>query len=625
MFPFPPEPFLGQPRAPIPAHLRYPWERGFVGIVLGTVPSILPRPPVPLPPPPMAEPAPPPPTPPGSKPIWKSAVSDHLYSMAGRRRVPVRKPWPDQADDERARALDIWVRICDQIPPGVSKLVAQADAEEEADRYQVFVNAFSEKAPATMAKRGGSILAFLRWARASPFQAFPLDEHVVYKYVEEARVNGAAATMPQAFMEALPFMATALGIDLPADVVKSSRIRGSVCRTFDRKRLTEKASPLTKDEVISLELGAIHLPSVVDRVISGTFAYATGARQRVGDLSRICLEPMLDLDAEGHGYIEVAASELKTGRGRAKRRRGLPVVADAQGVSNSPWAASFLAARKEAGLDASVDGAFMLVPSYGDKFTQVKVATYEASILLREVLIKLGHAPGQVQRLTAHSCKATMLSWAAKFGLSPSTRRLLGAHAKVSDRSMLEYSRDALAGPLRDLRGMLEAIDNGGFDPDATRSGRFHAAGCRPKAGPQDEVGQDSAAGSDSASEVEGQDGQQLSQRDSQSPVTPPPLPGDEVGLVEAFVEIGATSVALDHALTPVEDAEVYELGGDEHAYFHMWLGSYHVAGTRLEEGGRLRCGRAGTSYCASSERLVDVATMCKDCYRAGVKRLKSL
>ena len=134
----------------------------------------------------------------------------------------------------------------------------------------------------------------------------------------------------------------------------------------------------------------------------------------------------------------------------------------------------------------------------------------------------------------------------------------------------------------------------------------------------------DRATDSGSATEVEGREGKQQGRPDSHSPVAPPPLPEDEVGLEEAFVEIGANSVALDHALTPVEDAKVYELGADEHAYFHMWLGSYHVAGTRLEEGGRLRCGRAGLSYCASSERLVDVATMCRDCYRAGVKRLKS-
>ena len=38
---------------------------------------------------------------------------------------------------------------------------------------------------------------------------------------------------------------------------------------------------------------------------------------------------------------------------------------------------------------------------------------------------------------------------------------------------MLEYSRDAMAGPLRSLAKVLKDIANNIFDPDATRSGRF--------------------------------------------------------------------------------------------------------------------------------------------------------
>ena len=40
---------------------------------------------------------------------------------------------------------------------------------------------------------------------------------------------------------------------------------------------------------------------------------------------------------------------------------------------------------------------------------------------------------------------------------------------------MLIYSRDALAKPLRELGGVLEAIRTGAFLPDADRSGRFRS------------------------------------------------------------------------------------------------------------------------------------------------------
>eukprot|EP00971_Amphidinium_carterae_P323509 6429083-Amphidinium_carterae.1 len=73
----------------------------------------------------------------------------------------------------------------------------------------------------------------------------------------------------------------------------------------------------------------------------------------------------------------------------------------------------------------------------------------------------------------SHSCKATLLSWAAKFDLPLHVRALLGGHVSASDVSILTYSRDELAGPLRQLGRVLEAVRSGTFDPDATRSGRF--------------------------------------------------------------------------------------------------------------------------------------------------------
>ena len=51
-------------------------------------------------------------------------------------------------------------------------------------------------------------------------------------------------------------------------------------------------------------------------------------------------------------------------------------------------------------------------------------------------LLKSGGCPDElVLRLSAHSTKATLLSWAAKAGLSNDTRRALGGHAKPKDRS----------------------------------------------------------------------------------------------------------------------------------------------------------------------------------------------
>eukprot|EP00969_Alexandrium_andersonii_P331453 14649592-Alexandrium_andersonii.AAC.1 len=53
-----------------------------------------------------------------------------------------------------------------------------------------------------------------------------------------------------------------------------------------------------------------------------------------------------------------------------------------------------------------------------------------------------------------------------------STRRLLGYHTAPGDRSVIEYSRDELASPLRELEKLYAAIKLGVFIPDETRSGQ---------------------------------------------------------------------------------------------------------------------------------------------------------
>ena len=73
--------------------------------------------------------------------------------------------------------------------------------------------------------------------------------------------------------------------------------------------------------------------------------------------------------------------------------------------------------------------------------------------------------------LGTHSAKASMLSWMSKVGAQASIRRLLGYHVEQGDRTMLVYSRDAAAEPLRQLMKMLLMVRMGVFNPDSTRSG----------------------------------------------------------------------------------------------------------------------------------------------------------
>ena len=73
----------------------------------------------------------------------------------------------------------------------------------------------------------------------------------------------------------------------------------------------------------------------------------------------------------------------------------------------------------------------------------------------------------------AHSPKSTALSWAANADFPLLDRTLLGGHVPREYRSMITYSRDALAGPLAKLDNVHGAVREGRFFPDSSRSGRW--------------------------------------------------------------------------------------------------------------------------------------------------------
>ena len=169
-------------------------------------------------------------------------------------------------------------------------------------------------------------------------------------------------------------------------------------------------------------------------------------------------------------YLETRLEEHKTARPGS--RRALPVAAPVYGLTQHCWGEDFVVARRSAGLTAE-DGS-SLVPAIVDgSFGTVPYKTAEFTAAFRSLLVKLGFG-NRLEAIGAHSLKATMLSWAAKFGLERDNRRLLGYHAAPGgDATVDVYARDVMATPLRALNEMLAQIRDGRFDPDATRSGAF--------------------------------------------------------------------------------------------------------------------------------------------------------
>ena len=67
------------------------------------------------------------------------------------------------------------------------------------------------------------------------------------------------------------------------------------------------------------------------------------------------------------------------------------------------------------------------------------------TIALKRTLCKLGWSRDDISRLSSHSCKATLLSFAAKFGMPEQDRRTLGYHLERGTATVKAHARDSLS------------------------------------------------------------------------------------------------------------------------------------------------------------------------------------
>ncbi|CAK0898636.1 unnamed protein product [Prorocentrum cordatum] len=394
---------------------------------------------------------------------------------AARREALLRAPAvPASEHEEREMRLRQWEVIAKAAGPHC-RLNRDAERLDPAAAAELLRNVFADKATSTLAKRGCSMALFLRWAGQAlggVQAAFPLTEQVVYDYVEYLRKDGAPATRARSFVEAVWFSSGTVGIEVEA-TIGSARVQGAVARSWATKRLTVKARPLAVRHVRMLEILAKSGSPPRVRVEAGFLCELVHARGRALDIARITAEPYLDV-VDGKGFIEVVAAKSKTTRGLKRARLGLPVVAVAEGITGTEggtWAAGWLRAREELGLRAGPGQVLMpTAAESGYLVADVPASAPQVSAMLRRLLSQAGVPGEELGDYSSHSCKATVLSWLAKAGYSMKSRRLLGGHIKPGERVPIEYSRDALAGPLREVVQLFEQINSGAFDPDATRA-----------------------------------------------------------------------------------------------------------------------------------------------------------
>lgn len=214
---------------------------------------------------------------------------------------------------------------------------------------------------------------------------------------------------------------------------------------------------------------------ITDRALVAYILFALYGRCRNSDLLAIhSLTP--DFSDDG-GYVVITTCNHKSGRMASLKTRLLPIVVPARGVDGSIWPSKALSVISEAGCPTRSFNEGPLLPApangFGD-FMQRGLRSSEVSKMLRTFLgIEGLSKEGTEEVVSSHSLKATMLAWAARFGLSPQTRSLLGRHTSCLNETFAIYSRDLACAPVAELQKMIDAIHAGTFSPDGERSTFF--------------------------------------------------------------------------------------------------------------------------------------------------------
>ena len=409
-------------------------------------------------------------------------VEAMLASVPAAPRPPSKRvlPWKVARDMDRRAALAKWERMLwpymEHFPPLLA-FHKDCEAGRAVPLEVCLEDIFAGKATATLHARAGPLVRFVKFCKDRCEFPFPLTESCVYTFLDALREQ-CAATFPQSFLHTVAFMKFVLGLVIEVDVL-GPRVKGLAKRKYLEKRALVQRPALKAAMVLALEHIVLGRGSytAADRVAAGFFLFLIFGRARHSD-GQAAGELEFEHQGEGssfEGYVEARIERSKTSYTLERKTRFLPIVALMQGLADKPWGLVWSQLLKDAG--PKLGRGMPLLPAFteGGVWLEAPAKPAYSAKWLRNLLYRQGFEIGLVKPLGTHSCKATALSWCAKYGIPRGVRSLLGYHSqgKGAGNTDLVYGRDNQAEPLRQLQKVVRAIAAGNFDPDALRSGYF--------------------------------------------------------------------------------------------------------------------------------------------------------
>ena len=511
----------------------------------------------------------------------------------------------DATDLLRSRALGRWKQIVQLSPEAsdIGRLLLREvqHLKDDACLIRILNDTVAKKSAGTLLKRSGEILKFVCFSAKLGVEPFPFDELNCYKYLCcLSDSSKAKPTTAASFRSAVAFCLYVFGFDGALSVLESKRSQGIAHVMKSRKAPLKQKRPFTVAEIIALERFVSSSDSqIVDAIFVGHILFCIFSRSRWGDHQSI-ERLQWDLDDQGGGFVQGDTRRAKTSVTAEQKTRFLPLTAPLVKLGKVDWWVAWKLKREEAGLVVSAAKPFLPAPASDGTWCLRAVSAGEASAWIREILKSLGFNPEEVG---SHSCKATLLSFCAKAGVSQPNRLLLGYHCYGTSKTMLHYSRDALSGPLRVLSRVLDAIVERKFFPDLTRSGYFAqpAKKVRVESGgarASTDVGVSGSAAVSIDVPADAQTCHSLSSSDSES---------SDSSAEDSSCDESAVAAALVQ-----REGNAPASGGDTN-FVHVRLGTLHKG--KLNDSQRLACGRPITSaFKAVTEGLVQFVE-CAVCF----------
>ena len=328
----------------------------------------------------------------------------------------------------------------------------------------------ADRATSTLHQRAGPLARYVKFWKGRDVVCLPVKEGQMYDYMKA--VPNAAPTYFRSLLISVSFAKHLLGLVVLEFTLDSGRIRGLANAHYSSRCAVKRRPALTVVQVVFLE-GIVwnDAKKIADRIASGSFLFMIYGRLRFSDMQRTCklvIDSVVADDGSEVGYLEGLAERTKTSISLERKIRALPIAVPLKSVSGKPWIRKWMELRASEGLDDTYP--MLPSPASGGGWTKVPLKVASGGAWLRSLVPPTQQQPQGV-KIATHSCKCTVLSWLSKHGEAASVRRTLGYHVPRKDKSLVIYSRDALAAPLRVLDAILVKISEGGFKPDSTRSG----------------------------------------------------------------------------------------------------------------------------------------------------------